>query len=65
MLDTMLIGGNALDKNKTQKKDKSTYRPWRHFNSCYGCGRSLKDYPKEETFCDACHNKISMGYEIC
>ena len=60
----MLRGVYILDKHVTQKKDKYTYRPWRYYNSCYGCGRSLKDYPKEQKFCDVCLIKIDEGYEI-
>ena len=53
-----------MAKNVTQKKDKYTYRPWRQFNSCYGCGRSLKNYPEEQKFCDGCRIRIDEGYEI-
>ena len=64
MLDIMLKEVYILDKHVTQKKDKFTYRPWRQFNSCYGCGRSLKNYPQEQKFCDGCRIQIHEGYEI-
>lgn len=52
-----------MAKNKTQKKDKDTYRPWRkQTNTCIGCGRGLTS--DDENICITCIERIDKGYDI-